>query len=510
MKLLERHFEMALAAPDGIKKLRELILTLAMQGKLVPQDPSDQPASELLKEIEAEKRRLVKEGKLKKQETLPPIKPEQVPYEVPAGWEWVRLGAFTEIIRGITFPANEKTKEVAVGRIACLRTSNVQETIQWDDMLHIDRSFMKHDYQLVNKNDIIMSMAMLEDEVKATTDHFSDGQFQSVYIYSIIEIFKDRNCLTLLDEPDSFLHPEWQFDFLKQVFAIAESDVAKNHVLMSSHSASTITSSKERTLNLFEIKENRVEVSKVSKKEIILALSNGSIKLSEDESIMSINAFLRNNKEPVLFTEGISDECILETAWEKLFPSERRCFCIHSAFDRQFLRNLCIREELRNNNPGRLFFALFDFDDAVDDWKQIGKIDVITDPYHGLVKKHSGYDLFACLLPVPQNETIKQQVFKPGTTLHWDAGKDCHLTIELLFYGLNETTSYYKTTDQSCGGKMIVFSGDKVKFAEEVIPKLPKAAFEIFRPMFEFIKTKCSSASVGPEQSSSGESAAKA
>ena len=159
MKLLERHFEMALAAPDGIKKLRELILTLAMQGKLVPQDPSDQPASELLKEIEAEKRRLVKEGKLKKQETLPPIKPEQVPYEVPAGWEWVRLGAFTEIIRGITFPANEKTKEVAVGRIACLRTSNVQETIQWDDMLHIDRSFMKHDYQLVNKNDIIMSMA---------------------------------------------------------------------------------------------------------------------------------------------------------------------------------------------------------------------------------------------------------------------------------------------------------------------------------------------------------------
>jgi type I restriction enzyme, S subunit len=95
MKLLERHFEMALAAPDGIKKLRELILTLAMQGKLVPQDPADPPASELLKEIEAEKRRLVKEGKLKKQEPLPPIKPEEVPYEVPAGWAWVRFGTVT-------------------------------------------------------------------------------------------------------------------------------------------------------------------------------------------------------------------------------------------------------------------------------------------------------------------------------------------------------------------------------------------------------------------------------
>ncbi|MGN3936283.1 hypothetical protein ABVB18_13295 [Xanthomonas citri pv. mangiferaeindicae] len=64
-EMLEKHFDSAFAAPDGIKKLRELILTLAMQGKLVPQDPNEKPASELLKEIEAEKRRLVKEGKIK-------------------------------------------------------------------------------------------------------------------------------------------------------------------------------------------------------------------------------------------------------------------------------------------------------------------------------------------------------------------------------------------------------------------------------------------------------------
>ncbi|NTW70525.1 MAG: hypothetical protein HGB23_11920, partial [Chlorobiaceae bacterium] len=63
--LLEQHFDIAFAAPEGTKKLRELILTLAMQGKLVPQDPNDQPASELLKEIEAEKRRLVKAGKIR-------------------------------------------------------------------------------------------------------------------------------------------------------------------------------------------------------------------------------------------------------------------------------------------------------------------------------------------------------------------------------------------------------------------------------------------------------------
>ena len=92
VRLLERHFDTAFAAPDGIKKLRELILALAMQGKLVAQEPQDQPASVLLKEIEAEKRRLVKAGKIKTPKPLSEITPEEVPYELPDGWEWVRLG----------------------------------------------------------------------------------------------------------------------------------------------------------------------------------------------------------------------------------------------------------------------------------------------------------------------------------------------------------------------------------------------------------------------------------
>ena len=96
MELLERHFDTAFDAPDGIKKLRELILTLAMQGKLVPQDPKDQPASQLLQEIEAEKKRLVKQGKIKEPKTLAPVKPEEMPYALPKGWDWVRLGTIAD------------------------------------------------------------------------------------------------------------------------------------------------------------------------------------------------------------------------------------------------------------------------------------------------------------------------------------------------------------------------------------------------------------------------------
>ncbi|MCW5602644.1 restriction endonuclease subunit S [Nitrosomonas sp.] len=96
--LLEQHFDTAFAVPDGIARLRELILTLAMQGKLVEQDPNDPPASELLKEIEKEK--ASHEGtKTRRKEKLPPVKPEEVPYELPKGWEWVRLG---DIVLSIT------------------------------------------------------------------------------------------------------------------------------------------------------------------------------------------------------------------------------------------------------------------------------------------------------------------------------------------------------------------------------------------------------------------------
>ena len=75
----------------GVKKLRELILELAVRGKLVPQDPNDEPASELIKKIAAEKVSLVKEGKIKKQKPLSPIDDDVKPFELPDGWEFSRL-----------------------------------------------------------------------------------------------------------------------------------------------------------------------------------------------------------------------------------------------------------------------------------------------------------------------------------------------------------------------------------------------------------------------------------
>lgn len=90
----------------GIKKLRELILELAVRGKLVPQDPNDEPASELLKRIAAEKTELVKQGKIKKQKPLPEISEDEKPFELPEGWEWVRLIELGTWALGSGFPAS--------------------------------------------------------------------------------------------------------------------------------------------------------------------------------------------------------------------------------------------------------------------------------------------------------------------------------------------------------------------------------------------------------------------
>ena len=86
----------------GIKKLRELILELAVRGKLVPQNTDDEPASVLLERIATEKARLVAEGKIKKQKPLPSVGEDEKPFGLPTGWEWVRLGAVGQIVGGGT------------------------------------------------------------------------------------------------------------------------------------------------------------------------------------------------------------------------------------------------------------------------------------------------------------------------------------------------------------------------------------------------------------------------
>jgi type I restriction enzyme S subunit len=94
-------------APGGVARLRELILTLAVQGKLVPQDPADEPASVLLQKIRAEKDRLIAEGRIKRHKPLAEIAGEEKLFELPNGWEWVQLGELLPFRIGRTPPSKD-------------------------------------------------------------------------------------------------------------------------------------------------------------------------------------------------------------------------------------------------------------------------------------------------------------------------------------------------------------------------------------------------------------------
>ncbi len=90
---LSTHLDTLFTTEASIDALKQTILQLAVMGKLVPQDPSDEPASALLERIAAEKAQLVKEKKIKKEKPLPAISEGEKPFELPQGWEWCRLGS---------------------------------------------------------------------------------------------------------------------------------------------------------------------------------------------------------------------------------------------------------------------------------------------------------------------------------------------------------------------------------------------------------------------------------
>jgi type I restriction enzyme S subunit len=123
---IAEHFDVLFTTEHSIDQLKQTILQLAVMGKLVPQDPNDEPASVLLEKIAAEKERLVKEGKIKKQKPLPEISEEEKPFELPVGWEWCRLPDIGDLARGKSKhrPRNDKVLYVD-GNIPLVQTGDV-------------------------------------------------------------------------------------------------------------------------------------------------------------------------------------------------------------------------------------------------------------------------------------------------------------------------------------------------------------------------------------------------
>jgi type I restriction enzyme S subunit len=146
----------------NVYQMRKKILDLAIRGKLVLQDPNDEPASVLLQRIRKEKERLVREKKIKKEKPLPPIRAEDVPFELPNGWVWERIGNISEFVTKGTTPRGGKDVYQDSG-IGFLRVENIGKNcnLLLEGMKYIDidthENFLKR--SILSEGDLLISIA---------------------------------------------------------------------------------------------------------------------------------------------------------------------------------------------------------------------------------------------------------------------------------------------------------------------------------------------------------------
>ena len=196
------NFELLADAPNGVQKLRELILQLAVQGKLVPQDPNDEPASVVLKKIKAEKERLIKEKKIRRAKPLPPIELSEIPFELSEQWEWIRLGEVGDWGAGST--PDRKNSEYYGGSITWFKSGELNNDYIRDSEEKItELALHKCSLRLNRPGDVLIAMygatigkvAILE--ASATTNQAVCActcfqGFYNRYLFIVLKAYKNR------------------------------------------------------------------------------------------------------------------------------------------------------------------------------------------------------------------------------------------------------------------------------------------------------------------------------
>jgi len=148
---IRHNFDTLYTTPESIQDLRQSILQLAVQGKLVPQDPSDEPARHLLAAVVAEKEQLLRENKIKRVKPLPEINPDEIPYKIPEGWIWVRLDDIGYTNIGLTYSPSD----VSDTGIPVLRSNNIKDgKLDLSDLKRVNKEVKKS--VLVHEGDLLI------------------------------------------------------------------------------------------------------------------------------------------------------------------------------------------------------------------------------------------------------------------------------------------------------------------------------------------------------------------
>lgn len=336
-------------------------------------------------------------------------------------------------------------------------------------LIHVKKPSLQLDFSSLSSGERVL-MALVASIYKSTSDnHFPD--------------------VLLLDEVDASLHPSMMRNMLTVI-----QDIFLKHgikIILVSHSPTTIALAPEDSIYIMN-KSGLNRVEKKSKSEALAILTEGFATINDIEPNLSIEYNISKTDLPILFTEGITDKIIIETAWGKLYPEKVMPFYVQDCFDASFLANIFRRgydgkDGIFLTHSNKILVALFDFDaEGYNAWNGLSKLSehIETNPKNGLMRKSAEGNGYAMLLPVPDNTSIERQVIKEGSNTF---GSKSILSIELLFYGHPELESFFTKETIQGGGEIITFKGKKRDFATKA-KNLEKEKFNSFVPLFNKLR----------------------
>lgn len=331
-----------------------------------------------------------------------------------------------------------------------------------------------------------------------TFDQLSSGE-KTLIALSLL-IYKSRKKriiprVLLLDEVDSSLHPS----MIKRLLNVIQELFIKRHglkVILATHSPTTVALSPDDSI--FIVTKNGSEkIQKQDKAVAINILTEGFATINNENTNLSIEYNISQTRLPVLFTEGITDKIIIETAWKKINGVKPMPFYVQDCFDASFLANLFRRgydsqDGIFITHSDRILIALFDFDyEGYNAWNSLSKLSIVSEniPEKSLTKHNPEKNAFAILLPVPNNSEIKNQVIKSGNVTYEN---ESVLQVELLFYGVIGLEKYFSKESIKGGGEIVCFKGKKRDFANALI-QLQPADFDNLKPLFDKLNEVISS-----------------
>lgn len=394
-----------------------------------------------------------------------------------------------EIIRNLLFTISPERKKI-------------KKEEKTDKLEHIEKSIKE-----ILKIDSIFFSKRLEDEesyikifcknetlnTEVEINQLGSGTINVLNILSVLaygDYEKFNLNALLLDEPDSHLHFNHQsrlyehlrnvsFDDNKQIFIITH-----NSSLISQFEKILFIRNNQKIIHptpLKEYLENDLKSIDENHYKVMKDLSDAK---EEKEILVKQLSDVRNIDIPLIYTEGPSDVIIIENAFSKLYPDATRPFNIINGCCANHLKSIFENDSTFDKNE-QVQIALFDFDDAYNQWNGVKKYEIFSNiPHECLVKKHQKNNGFLILLPVPEIESIKKQVlFNENKTFKHKSV----LEIEHLFYDVESLRGWF-VEEKSPGGSVYQFKGDKYKIEfSKLTNELSKNDFKHFIPLFEKI-----------------------